>query len=102
MNYKSFVDVLFILLLGTIVMLAHSVTIGAVDTELLKIGGGGVSDVQADTVEVVVIDHDLNFITSICDRIYCLDRGTVIAEGTPDEIQADPAVQSAYLGATTT
>ncbi len=47
---------------------------------------------------VLVIDHDLNFITGICDRIYCLDQGAVIAEGTPDEIHADPRVQAAYLG----
>ncbi len=47
---------------------------------------------------VVVIDHDLQFIVGICDRVYCLDQGSVIAEGTPDEIQADPAVQAAYLG----
>jgi ABC-type branched-subunit amino acid transport system ATPase component len=47
---------------------------------------------------VIVIDHDLAFITGICDRIYCLDQGELIAEGTPDEIQADPDVQAAYLG----
>ncbi|WP_420639961.1 ATP-binding cassette domain-containing protein [Candidatus Poriferisocius sp.] len=47
---------------------------------------------------VVVIDHDLDFIIGICDRIYCLDRGSVIATGTPEEIQAHPAVQAAYLG----
>ena len=47
---------------------------------------------------VVVIDHDLNFITGICDRIYCLDCGQVIAEGSPAEIQADPVVQAAYMG----
>ena len=47
---------------------------------------------------VVVIDHDLNFITGICDRITCLDRGQVIAVGSPAEVQADPAVQAAYLG----
>ena len=47
---------------------------------------------------VIVVDHDLGFITGICDRIYCLDQGRVIAAGTPEEIQADPAVQVAYLG----
>lgn len=47
---------------------------------------------------VVVIDHDLNFITGISERIYCLDRGAVIAHGTPEEVQADPTVQAAYLG----
>ncbi len=47
---------------------------------------------------VLVIDHDLNFITGICDRIYCLDQGAVIAAGTPEQIQADPQVRAAYLG----
>jgi branched-chain amino acid transport system permease protein len=47
---------------------------------------------------VLVIDHDLNFITGICDTVYCLDQGEVISHGTPAEIQADPAVQAAYLG----
>ena len=50
---------------------------------------------------VLVIDHDLNFITGISDRIYVLDQGKVISVGTPDEVQADPAVRAAYLGTET-
>ncbi len=49
---------------------------------------------------VLVIDHDLHFITGISDRIYALDQGRVIAEGTPDEVQANVDVQAAYLGTT--
>lgn len=47
---------------------------------------------------VIVIDHDLNFITGISDTITVLDQGAVIMTGTPDEVQADPRVQAAYLG----
>ena len=47
---------------------------------------------------VLVIDHDLNFIVGICDRVYTLDQGKVIAVGTPAEIQANPLVRTAYLG----
>lgn len=47
---------------------------------------------------VVVVDHDLNFITGICDRVYVLDQGKVISVGTPNEVSLDPLVQVAYLG----
>ena len=54
----------------------------------------------AETVRcgVVVIDHDLAFITNLCDRVYCLDQGSVIATGSPAEIRSHPAVRAAYLG----
>jgi branched-chain amino acid transport system permease protein len=47
---------------------------------------------------VLVIDHDLAFITRISDHVVVLAEGRVIAEGTPDEVRADPAVAEAYLG----
>ncbi len=47
---------------------------------------------------VIVIDHDLGFITGISDVIYAFDAGRVIATGTPQEVQSDPLVRAAYLG----
>ena len=47
---------------------------------------------------VVVIDHDLNFITGICDRVYVLDQGRLISTGSPEEISLDEKVRAAYLG----
>ena len=47
---------------------------------------------------VLVIDHDLGFITRISDHIVVLSEGRVLAEGTPAEVRANPAVAEAYLG----
>ena len=50
---------------------------------------------------VLVIDHDLAFITRISDHVVVLANGRLLAEGTPAEIRADPAVAEAYLGRAT-
>jgi branched-chain amino acid transport system permease protein len=47
---------------------------------------------------VLVIDHDLGFITRISDHVVVLSEGRVLAEGTPAEVRANPAVAEAYLG----
>lgn len=47
---------------------------------------------------VVVIDHDLGFISGLCDKVFCLDQGVVVSSGTAAEVQADPIVRAVYLG----
>jgi branched-chain amino acid transport system ATP-binding protein len=47
---------------------------------------------------VIVIDHDMRFIMKVCERISVLHLGEVIAEGTPEEIQSNPAVIEVYIG----
>jgi branched-chain amino acid transport system permease protein len=47
---------------------------------------------------VLVIDHDLAFITRISHHIVVLNEGAVLAEGSPEQVRADPAVAAAYLG----
>ncbi|MEX1108225.1 MAG: ABC transporter ATP-binding protein [Dongiaceae bacterium] len=47
---------------------------------------------------VIIIDHDMRFIMKVCERISVLHLGEVIAEGTPEEIQSNPAVIEVYIG----
>ena len=47
---------------------------------------------------LLVIEHDMPFIMGISDRVYCLEAGAIIAEGTPDEVRNDPLVIASYLG----
>jgi branched-chain amino acid transport system ATP-binding protein len=55
--------------------------------------------VAGEGIAVVLVEHDVQLVMRTCARIHVLDFGSVLASGTPAEIQADRAVLDAYLGA---
>jgi ABC-type branched-subunit amino acid transport system ATPase component len=77
---------------------------------LLDEASSGVSSVESaemasvlrrladDGLTIVLVEHDMTFVMGLCERIVMLDHGVLAADGTPEDIQRDPAVQAAYLG----
>jgi ABC-type branched-subunit amino acid transport system ATPase component len=47
---------------------------------------------------VLIIEHDMPLLMGLCDRVYAMELGTVIASGTPEEVRDDPRVIASYLG----
>jgi branched-chain amino acid transport system ATP-binding protein len=70
---------------------------GLTETELPELGQL-ITNLATDA-SVVVIEHRMDLMMSVCDMIAVLDFGKLIAFGTPGQVQADPAVTDAYLGA---
>lgn len=58
-----------------------------------------IKTLQAGGLSIVLIEHNVNFVMKVCDRITVFEQGKVIAVGTPVEIQSNVDVQRAYLGA---
>lgn len=55
-------------------------------------------ELASDGLGVLLVEHDMDLVMHVCDRIHVLDLGNIISVGTPAEIQHDEAVLRAYLG----
>jgi branched-chain amino acid transport system ATP-binding protein len=73
---------------------------GLAEDELDELGEL-IRELAADT-SLVIVEHHMDLMMSVCDSLVVLDFGKVISCGSPQEVQADPAVTAAYLGVTGT
>lgn len=55
-------------------------------------------ELTADGLAVLLVEHDMSLVMGLCARVNVLSFGQILATGNPEEVQADPAVQAAYLG----
>ncbi|OPY04434.1 MAG: Glutamine transport ATP-binding protein GlnQ [Syntrophorhabdus sp. PtaB.Bin184] len=49
-------------------------------------------------VTIIIIEHDINMVFAVSDRILVMDQGNVLADGPPEEVKANEAVKAAYFG----
>jgi branched-chain amino acid transport system ATP-binding protein len=84
------------LMMNPQILLLDEPASGSSEAEMDALGSmiGGLSSRMA----VMIVEHHMDLVMSVCDRLVVLNFGQVIAQGTPDAIRANPAVATAYLG----
>ena len=80
------------------VVLLDEPSSGLDPVESARFGGILRRVMDENDVAMLLVEHDMNLVLSLCDWIYVIDFGRPIFEGTPDDVRRSPEVQAAYLG----
>ncbi len=86
------------LAVGPRVLLLDEPASGQTETET-DVFAGVLEELAADGLAVLLVEHDIELVTRVCATVVVLDTGMLLASGTPEDVQADPLVRDAYLGA---
>lgn len=71
---------------------------GGVNPTMIRFIMGLIRSLNSEGVTFLVVEHNMGLVMELCDHVIVMDRGRLIAEGPPSQIQSDPAVLDAYLG----
>jgi ABC-type branched-subunit amino acid transport system ATPase component len=94
---RRLVDLARALATGAAFLLLDEPAAGLNDAERRRLGGV-LARLRDSGRGVLIIDHDIELLSGVCDRLVCLDRGVVIADATPAQVRADLVVQASFLG----
>lgn len=71
---------------------------GGVNPTLLRGLTDRIRELNKTGVTFVIVEHDMEFVMGLCDRVLVMHQGSALTSGTPEEVRANPAVLEAYLG----
>jgi neutral amino acid transport system ATP-binding protein len=71
---------------------------GGVNPSLINEISARIRELNAAGTTFLIVEHNMDFVMGLCDRVTVLDYGTVVAAGPPAAIRQDPRVLDAYLG----